>query len=306
VGNGPLCGAVEAGGTKFVCAVGRGPDDLRVVERLPTTSPAETLARVVAFLREAERAHGRLAALGVASFGPLELRPASSRHGHITSTPKAGWADTDVLGPLRAAFPVPIGFDTDVNGAALAEARWGAARDVESCVYLTVGTGIGGGAVARGVPVHGLVHPEMGHLRVPHDRQADPFDGTCPFHGDCLEGLASGPALSARWGAAAESLAAGHPAWALEAQYLALALHNLVCTLSPERIVMGGGVMSQPALFPLVRRGLAASLGGYVRTAALADHLDRYVVPPGLGARAGVLGALALAQSALRATGAPP
>lgn len=293
--SGPLYGAVEAGGTKFVCAVGRGPNDLLATERVPTTSPAETLARVVQFFRHAERDHGRLSAIGVASFGPVDLRRASPRYGHITSTPKPGWADTDVLGPLRAAFRVPIGFDTDVNGAALAEGRWGAAREVDTFVYLTVGTGIGGGGVVRGAPVHGLVHPEMGHLRVPHDRRLDPFEGTCPFHGDCLEGLASGPAMAARWGAPAESLPADHPAWVLEAHYLALALHNLVCTLSPGRIVMGGGVMSQAALFPLIRRGLADSMNRYVQAAALSTAVDCYVVPPSLGARAGVLGALALA-----------
>jgi fructokinase len=293
-----LCGAVEAGGTKFVCAAGCGPDDLPAIARVPTTTPAETLGRVVAFFRDVERDHGRLAAIGVASFGPVELRRDAARYGFITSTPKPGWADTDVAGPLRAAFGVPVGFDTDVNGAALAEGRWGAARDVDTFAYLTVGTGIGGGAVVGGVPVHGLVHPEMGHLRVPHDRVADPFEGVCPFHGDCLEGLASGPALAARWGAPAESLPPDHPAWALEAHYLALALHGLVCTLSPQRLVMGGGVMSQAGLLPLVRRALADSLAGYIRADALAGGLDAYVVPPGLGDRAGVLGALALGLAA--------
>jgi fructokinase len=299
VTGGALCGAVEAGGTKFVCAAGCGPDDLRAIARVPTTTPEETLGRVVAFFHDVERGHGRLAAIGVASFGPVELRRGAARHGFITSTPKPGWADTDVAGPLRAAFGVPVGFDTDVNGAALGEGRWGAARDVDTFAYLTVGTGIGGGAVVGGVPVHGLVHPEMGHLRVPHDRVADPFEGVCPFHGDCLEGLASGPALAARWGAPAESLPPGHPAWALEAHYLGLALHGLVCTLSPQRVVMGGGVMSQAGLLPLVRRALADSLAGYIRADALAGGLDAYVVPPGLGHRAGVLGALALAQAAL-------
>lgn len=287
-------GGVEAGGTKFVCAVGSGPDDLQAEERFPTTSPAETLARVVAFFREA----GPVRAVGVASFGPLDPNRGSPDYGTITSTPKPGWAHTDVVGPLRVALRVPVGFDTDVNGAALGEWRWGAARSLDTFLYLTVGTGIGGGGLINGALMHGLLHPEMGHLRVPHDRTRDPYPGACPYHGDCLEGLAAGPAIAERWGQPSETLPADHPAWDLEAEYLAAALHNLVCTVSPQRIIMGGGVMEQPQLLPLVRAKLRASLGRYVEAAAITDNIEAYIVAPALGARAGVLGAIALAERA--------
>jgi fructokinase len=294
-----LVGGVEAGGTKVLCAIGTGPDDVRAEVRVPTTTPADTLAAVVRFFRDAGAAQGGIAALGVGSFGPIDLRAGSPTFGFITSTPKPGWAQTDVAGELRRALGVPVGFDTDVNAAVLGEWRWGAAQGLDSVLYLTVGTGIGGGALVRGQPVHGLVHPEMGHLRVPHDPAADPFPGACPFHGDCLEGLASGPAMAARWGQAAETLAPDHPGWALEARYLALALHNYVCTLSPQRIVVGGGVAASAQLLPLVRRELRGLLNGYIRAREVLDELDGYVVPPGLGGRSGVLGGLALAERTL-------
>lgn len=294
-----LRGGVEAGGTKFVCVVGTGIDDVRAETRILTTTPADTLAAVVRFFDGAARAHGRLSAIGVGSFGPVDLHPASPTFGTITSTPKPGWAGTDVVGTLRRALGVPVAFDTDVNAAALGEWRHGAARGLDTFVYLTVGTGIGGGGLVGGRLLHGLVHPEMGHLRVPHDHAADPFPGVCPFHGDCLEGLASGPAIAARWGAPAESLDADHPAWMLEARYLALALHDIVCTLSPQRIVIGGGVMAQPSLLPRVRAELAGLLNGYIQAPALLERIDDYVVPPALGDRAGVAGALVLAEAQL-------
>lgn len=293
-GMSEIYGGVEAGGTKFVCAVGSGPDDLRSEERFPTISPAETLERVVAFFRR----EGPVQAVGVASFGPLDPNPTSPHYGTITSTPKPGWAHTDVVGPLHAALDVPIGFDTDVNGAALGEWRWGTGRGLDTFLYLTVGTGIGGGGLVNGALMHGLVHPEMGHVRIPHDRNRDPYPGGCPYHGDCLEGLAAGPAIAERWGQPAEILPAEHPAWDLEAEYLAAALHNFVCTVSPQRIIMGGGVMKQPQLLSLVRAKLHASLRGYVEAAAIIDNIDGYVVAPALGARAGVLGAIALAERA--------
>jgi fructokinase len=242
-----------------------------------------------------------LGAVGVASFGPVDLNPASPAYGSITNTPKHGWANTDVVGMLSRVLDVPVGFDTDVNGAALGEHGWGAAQDVATFVYLTVGTGIGGGGLVRGQPMHGLVHPEMGHLRVPHDWVRDPFEGVCPFHGDCLEGLATGPALAARWGRPAEMLPADHPAWALEADYLALGVTNLILVLSPERVILGGGVMQQYHLFPLIRERVQRLLAGYVAAAAVQEEIDRYIVPPGLGDRAGVLGAIALARQAVGA-----
>jgi fructokinase len=289
---------VETGGSKVLCAVGTGADDVHAELRIPTGEPAVTLARAVAFLREQPTA---VAAVGIASFGPVDLDPRSPTFGFITTTPKPAWAHTDVAGPFRTALGVPVGFDTDVNGAALGEHRWGAARGVDPLVYVTVGTGIGGGGIVNGRLLHGLVHPEMGHLRLPHDRVADPFPGACPYHGDCLDGLASGRALRERWGAPAETLPADHPAWTLEADYLALGLVSVIGVLSPKRIVVGGGVMQQPTLLPRVRRRVVELLAGYVRAREIVEDVENYIVPPALGARAGVVGALALAHEALAA-----
>jgi fructokinase len=291
-----LVAGIEAGGTKFVCALGTGPDDVRASARIATTTPAETIGEVLRFLREQSKALGAPAAVGIASFGPIDPQPASPTFGFITSTPKPGWRDTDLVGPVRAALGVPVGFDTDVNVAALGEQTWGAGRGVDDLVYLTIGTGIGGGGVINGQLMHGLIHPEMGHMRIPHDHAADPYAGHCPFHGDCLEGLACGPAISQRWNASSDTLPADHPAWPLEAHYLALALVNVICTISPQRIILGGGVMSASQLFPMIRREVQRLLNEYVQSAAVLAEIDRYIVPPGLGDRAGVLGAFALAQ----------
>ncbi|MFQ5341676.1 MAG: ROK family protein [Anaerolineae bacterium] len=288
-----LYGGIEAGGTKFVCAVGAGPDDVRADVRFPTTTPAETIGRAIEFFRAQPVT---LAAIGIGSFGPLDPDPTSPTFGSIRSTPKPGWSHVDFVGMIRPALDVPAGFDTDVNVAALGEHRWGAAQGLDSFIYLTIGTGIGGGGMMNGRLMHGLIHPEMGHIRIPHDREADPFAGCCPYHGDCLEGLAAGPALAQRWGQPAETLPADHPAWELEAHYLALALANFICTLSPQRVVMGGGVMEQPQLFPLVRRKVQDLLNGYVQAPDILKEIDGYIVPAGLGKRAGVLGAIALAR----------
>lgn len=292
---GPLFGGVEGGGTKFVCVVGTGPEDVRAEARFATSSPEETIGRAVAFFRDEQARLGPLAGIGIGSFGPVDLAPASRSFGFITSTPKPGWKNVDLAGPFRRALGLPVAFDTDVNAAALGEWRWGAARNLDTFVYLTIGTGIGGGGLVGGQLMHGLVHPEMGHLRLPRDAAADPFPGACPFHGDCLEGLASGPSLLARWGRTPEALPPEHAGWALEARYLALALVNIVCTLSPQRIVMGGGVMEQAHLFPLIRCDVKALLNDYVRAPEILEDVDGYIVPPALGRRAGVLGALALA-----------
>ncbi len=293
-----IYGAIEAGGTKFVCCAGSGPDDVRATVRFATTTPGETIGRAIDFLTEQHQAHGPLAGVGIASFGPVDLDRASPAWGRITTTPKPGWAGADLAGPVAAALGVPVAFDTDVNGAALGEGRWGAARGLDTFVYVTVGTGIGGGGLVGGRLMHGLVHPEMGHMRLPRDPAADPFEGCCPFHGDCLEGLASGPAIEARWGRPAKELPPDHPAWALEAEYLALACVNLTAVLSPQRILLGGGVMHQRQLFPEIRRRLQERLAGYVQSPVILDQIDSYVVPPGLGDKAGVLGAMALAQRA--------
>jgi fructokinase len=224
------------------------------------------------------------------------LDPASPSYGTLTTTPKPGWTGADLVGALRRGLDVPVGIDTDVNAAAVGEHRWGAARGLDTFVYLTVGTGIGGGALANGRPLHGLGHPEMGHLRVPRDRAVDPFEGICPYHGDCLEGLASAPALARRWGRPPEALPGAHPAWALEARYLALGVVSIIHVLSPRRVLMGGGVLRQPALLPLVRSAVLRLLNGYVPSAAIDGRLDEYIAPPALGSRAGVLGALAIAR----------
>lgn len=290
-----LWGGIEAGGTKFVCAVGTGPQEILAETRFPTTAPRETLGLAIEFFEAQEAAHGRLSGLGVAAFGPLDPRPDSPTFGTITTTPKPGWAHAEIVRPLQEALDVPVAFDTDVNGAALGEMVWGAARGLSTFLYLTVGTGIGGGAVVNGQLLHGLLHPEMGHLLLPHDKERDPYLGRCPYHGDCLEGLASGPAIEDRWGVKGQQLDAAHPAWELEAHYLALALHNYTCLFSPQRIIAGGGVMEQPQLLPMLREKLQASLNGYVQDAAVLQHIDQFVVAPGLGNRAGVLGAMALA-----------
>jgi fructokinase len=290
-----LYGAIEGGGTKFVCAIGTGPDDIQSEIRYPTTTPEESIDRAIAYFRDVEG----LRAVGIASFGPVDPNARSPTWGYVTTTPKPGWAHTDFAGRIQRELGVPVGFDTDVNAAALAEWRWGAAQGLDSCLYLTVGTGIGGGAVVGGKMIHGLMHPEMGHVRIPHDRDKDPYPGFCTYHGDCLEGLACGPAMEARWGARAETLPADHPAWELEAQYLALGLTSYIVTLSPERIILGGGVMGQTTLYPRVRRKVQELLAGYIQVPALMHEIDSYIVSPALGNRAGVLGGIALGQAKL-------
>ncbi len=290
----PLYGGIEAGGTKWVCAIGTGPDDIRAETRFPTTTPAETLSCAVEFFRAHDSE--QLAAIGVGSFGPVDLNPLSSSYGYITTTPKPGWANTDVVGTLQQALRRPIGFDTDVNVALLGEQQWGAARECDVAVYITVGTGIGGGALVGGRLVHGLIHPEMGHIRLVRDPARDPFTGVCPYHGDCLEGLACGPAISARWQIPAEHLPAEHPAWELEADYLGQAMATLLCILSPQRIIVGGGVMSQQHMFPRVRAATQRWLNGYLQHPDILTNPEQLIVPPALGSRAGVLGAIALAM----------
>lgn len=291
-----LFGGVELGGTKVICAVGSGPRDIRQLDRFPTANPEATIQRIIQFFHGQDAKGHNITALGVAAFGPLDATPSSSNYGRITNTPKPGWRNTDVVGPLKEALDLPVCLDTDVNCAALAEWRWGAASGCNTAVYLTVGTGVGGGVLVCGNLLHGLLHPEMGHMRVPHDWNADPFGGTCPFHGDCLEGLTCGPAMMARWGVPAHALPAKHAGWGLEAHYLGLGLANIVCTLSPERVVLGGGVMNHRGLLPLVRERVRINLNGYVQAPQVLIAIDEYIVSPALGELSGVLGAIALAQ----------
>jgi len=291
-------GAVEAGGTKFVCAIGDDSGQILAQQRFPTTDPSSTLAAAQAFMQQGVRDFGALAAIGVASFGPVELDKNSARYGFIGLTPKAGWSGIDIAGAFARQFSCPIGFDNDVNAAGLAEHRWGAARDVKTLVYLTIGTGIGGGLIIAGAPLHGLMHPEIGHIYPRRHSLDGSFAGICPFHRDCLEGLASGPAILARTGSSLQHLDPSHPQWEIEADYLGQLCALLVVTVSPQRIVMGGGVMNQARLLPLVRLRMLHWLGGYINRSEIQSGADRYVVAPELGDRAGVIGALLLAMDA--------
>jgi len=292
-----LLAGIEGGGTKFNCILAYSPNQIVAETRIPTTSPQETLAKVIAFLNEQSTAE--ISAIGLAMFGPLDLDRHSPTYGYLKATPKKGWGNTDLLTPLKQAFGVPIGLDTDVNGAAYGEYLWGAAQGLDTFLYLTIGTGIGGGVMANGALLHGQNHPEAGHILIPHDRHQDPFEGGCQFHQDCFEGLASGPAMQSRWGQPAETLPEDHPAWALEAQYIAEAVMNFIQTISPQKVILGGGVMNASWLFPLIRQHLQTRMGGYLRHPNLQEKIMDYVVPPALGSRAGVLGAIGLAQHAL-------
>jgi fructokinase len=293
-----LLAGVELGGTKCVCILGTGPEDVRAVERLPTAEREETLRQVEAVLERWRQQYGPARALGIASFGPVDLRDGSPTYGHITSTSKPGWRDTDVAQRLGKKLGVPVSFDTDVNGAALAEGRWGAGRGLDDFAYVTVGTGIGVGSIVRGRSIFGMNHTELGHVRVAR-KPGDTFPGMCPYHGDCIEGLASGPAIEKRVGKPASQLAADHPAWDYVVHGLAQLLHTMVLTTAPQRIFLGGGVMSgQAHLFERIQQELKRSLNGYVAAPEIEQDIARFIVPPGLGTMAGPLGALALASDA--------
>ena len=290
-----LIGCLEGGGTKFVCAVGSSPEDIREEIRFPTTTPDETIGKSIAFFKK-----HKLAAIGLAPFGPLNLDPASPDFGSTTATPKPGWSGANLLKCFQQAFDLPIAIDLDVNAAAFGEYSWiPENHNLDSLVYYTIGTGIGAGVIFKGQLVHGLTHPEAGHVSLPHDRTKDPFPGCCPFHGDCLEGLANGPAIAARWGQPADSLPDDHSAWELEASYIAAAVTNVILTISPQRIVLGGGVMERLQLFPLIRRRVKEILNGYIHSPVIAGSMETYILPPGLGKRSGILGAMALARCSL-------
>lgn len=295
----PLVAGIELGGTKCVCLLSGGPDDIREEVRIETTTPDDTLSAISAVLHGWRRE--RFGAVGVASFGPLDLDPASGQYGRIINTSKPGWSGADVLASVRG-FGVPVGFDTDVNGAALAEGRWGRARGLDSYAYITVGTGVGVGTVVRGRTVRGLGHSEAGHLRIPRAGGSD-WPGVCPYHGDCVEGLASGPAIRARAGMAGDRLTPDDPVWDEVVHALAALLHNLVLTAAPQRILIGGGVVGgQPFLLPRLRAALVESLNGYGAAPMIAEGIETFVAAPALGDRAGPMGAIALAADALAAS----
>ncbi|WP_336773779.1 ROK family protein [Paenibacillus sp. MMO-58] len=281
-------GAIEAGGTKFVCGVGNEHGVLEHSVSFPTEQPEATLGKVIDYFRE-----NQVEAIGIGSFGPIGLHPGSPLYGFVTTTPKPGWANCDFVGTLKQVFRVPYGWDTDVNAAAYGESVWGAAKGLRSCLYYTIGTGIGIGVYAEGQLVHGLVHPEGGHVPVKRHPQEN-FRGLCPYHGDCLEGMAAGPALEARWGKKGDELPADHRAWEMEAYYIAQSITGAILMLSPQKIILGGGVMKQTHLFPLIREAVKLNLNGYVSAAEITEHIDNYIVAPGLGEQAGLCGALAL------------
>jgi fructokinase len=287
-------GAIEAGGTKFVCGIGNEYGEIFDRISFPTTTPEETMNQVVRYFKEKE-----VDAIGIGSFGPVDLNKASRTYGYITTTPKPYWNQYPVLGELQKHINVPIGFDTDVNAAALGEAEWGAAKGLSSCVYVTIGTGIGAGALVEGKLLHGLLHPEMGHILIKRHPE-DHFEGKCPYHHDCLEGMAAGPAIEKRWGKKGHELEEVDQVWEFEAYYVAQAVTNFIYILSPEKIILGGGVMKQKQLFPLIRKHVSGMLNGYVQKEELASGIDSYIVPPGLGDNAGLSGALVLAKQELQ------
>lgn len=286
---------IELGGTKVVCGIGTADGQLLQRERLDTEEPDKTLPAIRDVLQRFERQYGRFAGLGIGTFGPVHLTPGSPDFGHLGMTPKLPWHGCDILGYFSEQTRVPVVLDTDVTAAAFGESTWGAAAGAGSAVYVTVGTGIGAGVLIDGTPIHGLLHPEVGHIRVPR-APGDDYAGGCPYHGDCIEGMAAGPAILARWGSRLSGLPKGHAAFAQTAHYLSHLVANVVLFYAPEKIVLGGGVMSNAPLYPMIRQGVQSLLNGYVAVAALEENIDDLIVPPGLGDDAGVLGAIAMAM----------
>jgi fructokinase len=291
---------IEGGGTKFVCVHGTGPDNLHDRTIIKTQSPDLTIQELIHYLRSVSL-KANISAIGIASFGPLDLDKSSATYGHITAAAKSGWENYNLLGALRQTCRLPIGFDTDVNGAALGEHRWGAAQDLNDFMYLTIGTGIGGGIMMNGKIVHGAMHPEMGHILIPQNLEHDNFSGVCSYHKNCLEGLASGTSMNTRWNVASSlDLPIDHPAWDLEAHYLGLGLANYIMTFSPKRIILGGGIMHQNHLLPKIHSEVVKSLNGYINCSRIINHIETYIVKPGLGDNSGICGAIALAQESFQ------
>ena len=290
-----LYGGIEAGGTKFVCVVASGPGQIVDEIRFMTTMPDETLGKAIQFFQPFV-ASGQINAIGVGAFGPLDSNPQSPTYGFVTATPKPGWSNTNVLGTLRQALKINIAVDMDVNTAALGEYLWGASKGCDPSLYLTIGTGIGGGYIVNGRPLIGLLSLEMGHILIPHNRELDPFPGNCPFHGDCFEGLASGPAIQKRLGVTGAVVPEEDAFWDIEADYIAAALMNYILTLSPKKIILGGGVMQRDFLFPKIHRRVLELLNRYVSSKKVLREIEDYIVAPRLGNQSGSLGAIALAM----------
>lgn len=288
-----LIGGIEAGGTKMVCAVGDENGVIKDRTSFPTRQPEETFADMIAYYRNWD-----IQALGIGCFGPLDLNRQSRTYGYITKTPKPGWGNCDIVGAFKDALGVPVGFDTDVNGAVLGEVTWGAAKGLDSAIYITIGTGVGVGVYVNGGLLHGLVHPEGGHiLLIRHPK--DTYEGKCPFHKNCVEGLAAGPSIEARWGKKAAELADRDEVWDMEAYYIAQAITDYILSYSPQKIILWGGVMHQEKLFGMVRKEVLNLLNGYVAHETITEHIDQYIVPPALGEDPGIMGAIKLGLDAL-------
>ncbi len=285
-------GALEAGGTKMVCAIGDESGNIFERVSIPTVTPDETLPKLIDYFKDKN-----IEALGIGCFGPIDLHKDSKTYGYITSTPKLAWRNCNIVGALGEALKVPVGFDTDVNGSMIGEATWGIAKNKNSGIYITIGTGVGVGAMVEGKLLHGMLHPEAGHIML-KAREDDTYKGWCPYHGTCLEGMAAGPAIEKRWGEKGDKLSDRAEVWDLEAYYIAQALIAYIYILSPEIIILGGGVMHQMQLFPLVRDYVRKLNGGYVNTDLL-DDLDNYIVPPSLNDNQGIMGAIKLGIDAL-------
>ncbi|WP_141433824.1 ROK family protein [Bacillus sp. 03113] len=288
-----LFGGIEAGGTKFVCAIGNEYGEIKHKISFPTTNPKETMDQVITFFKEYQ-----LDAIGIGSFGPIDLNVNSPSYGSITTTPKTTWKNYPLVQTVKNMFPIPIGFNTDVNAAALGESIIGAAKGLDSCLYITIGTGIGAGAVVQGNLLQGLTHPEMGHILV-RRHPLDNYNGNCPYHHDCLEGLAAGPAIEERWGEKGSYLKDRHEVWEMEAYYIAQALMQYILILSPKKIILGGGVMKQEQLIPLIHQYVKQLLNKYVSFKELSTEIDQYIVTPGLIDQSGIVGAMFLAKKAL-------
>ncbi|MBQ9608975.1 MAG: ROK family protein [Lachnospiraceae bacterium] len=286
-----LYGALEAGGTKMVCAI--GDENGKIIEQIsiPTTTPDETMPAIIDYFKDKD-----IKALGIACFGPIDLDKKSSTYGHILITPKLAWRNFDMVGTMKNALSVPIGFDTDVNGSLLGEVTWGAAKGISDAIYITIGTGVGGGIWSNGGLVHGMLHPELGHIKL-IKASNDSYKCRCPYHDSCLEGLSCGPAVEERWNAKARELTDKDEVWELESYYIAQALANLILILSPKKIILGGGIMHQTQLFPLIRKKVLENINGYIVTKELED-IDNYIIPAGLNDDQGIMGAIKLAMDA--------
>ena len=288
-----MLAGIEAGGTKMVCAVSDAELNLKGSAVFPTTTPQETIAEIINYFSKFD-----IDAVGIGSFGPIDLNPKSPTYGNITKTPKTGWSDFDFVGVFKKAFGVPVGFDTDVNAAILGEVYKGAAYGCNNAIYITIGTGVGVGVYCNGGLVHGLVHPEAGHIPL-NRHPEDSFEGSCPFHKNCVEGMASGPAIEKRWGKSPKLLIENDKVWELEAYYIAQAVASYILTYSPEKVILWGGVMHQDKLFDMVRSNVKEILNGYVHSEMVDSKIDQYIVKPALGEKPGITGALCLARIAL-------